>query len=314
MSASSILIGVSQFGGYEPDPMKKLQRLHQAIPNPHGRRLTAEEVIALAEPCVGIIAGLEPLDRSVLSVLPNLRCISRVGVGVDIIDLSYAAERNIKVCVTPEAPTQAVAELAIGMIFDLLRSISLSDRTLRGGEWKRIQASQLAGKMVGVIGLGRIGRRISEMLQALQARVIGADPTPDQSWCETRKIPVMPLKNLLAQSDIVTLHLSTAPGNSHLLGTQELASMKKGAYLVNLSRGGVIDEAALYQALRSGHLKGAAIDVFAKEPYQGPLATLDQVILTPHIGSFTQESRALMEHEAVDNLLKYLELSHAGAR
>lgn len=314
MSSAKVFVGVSQFGGYEPDPLKKLQAHCETIANPHGRRLTADEVIALAGDCIGIIAGLEPLKRPVLSALPELRCISRVGVGVDNIDLSYAAENHIEVCVTPEAPTQAVAELAVGFIFDLLRSISRSDRAVRQGEWLRIKAAELAGKTVGVIGLGRIGRRVSDILQGLQARVLGCDPAPDLTWCQTRGIPVLSLEELLAQSDIATLHLSTTPGSPPLLGTREFSLMKRGAFLVNLSRGGVVDEEALYQSLLKGHLGGAALDVYASEPYRGPLATLDQVILTAHVGSFTQESRALMEHQAVDNLIRHLENRIAGPR
>ena len=309
-----IFVGVSQFGGYTPDPLAKLQKRYQIIPNPHGRRLTAEEVVALAQDSVGIIAGLEPLQRPVLSALPNLRCISRVGVGVDNIDLPYAAERKIAVCTTPDAPTQAVAELAVGFIFNLLRSVSRSDRALRRNEWTRIKAMELAGKTVGVVGLGRIGRRVSEMLQNLQAHVIGCDPTPDTVWCQARGIPVLPLHALLAQSDIVSLHLSPQAGAPPLLGAAQLQQMKAGSYLINLARGGTVDEAALYAALESGHLAGAALDVFAQEPYRGPLTKLEQVILTAHIGSFTQESRTLMEQQAADNLLLALEEAHAGTR
>ena len=185
---------------------------------------------------------------------------------------------------------------------------------MRRGEWPRIKAMELAGKTVGVVGLGRIGRRVSEMLQSLRARVIATDPAPDLDWCRSRDIPIHPLKDLLNQSDVVTLHLSIKAGQPPLLGPKELTWMKPNAYLVNLSRGGTVDEDALLHALSENRLAGAALDVYAKEPYQGPLAGLEQVILTAHVGSFTQESRALMEHEAVDNLLKQLENGHASPR
>lgn len=314
MSQSRILISVSQFGGYQPDPTEKLRVHFQVVKNPHGRRLAAEEIVALAASCEGLIAGLEPLSRSVLEALPALRCISRVGIGVDTIDLVYAKERGITVCTTPDAPTQAVAELTLGLILNLLRHVSRMDRQMRRTVWEKLKGVELSGKTVGVIGLGRIGRRVAELLLKLNARVIGSDHMHDPQWAARMGIAVLPLNELLKRSEILTLHASKEPGMPPILKAEELAQLKPGAFLVNVARGGLVDEEALLQALQTGHIAGAALDVFEREPYKGPLASLEQVILTPHVGSLTQESRALMEHEAADNLINILGSKHANAR
>jgi D-3-phosphoglycerate dehydrogenase len=269
--------------------------------------MTAQEVIEVAEGCAGIISGLEPLNRDVIHALTSLRCISRLGSGLDNVDLTAAQEHGVTVKNTPMAPVRAVAEMALGLILDLLRGLSRHDRRIRSGTWKKEPGKLLSESVVGVLGLGRIGRAVAEMLSGLGAQVRGTDPALSPAWAEKTGLIPVPLPRLLEVSDVVTIHVSRGPGEPPLIGAAELSAMKPGACLVNLSRGQVVDEDALFRALTEGPLAGAALDVFCSEPYQGPLTELDNVILTPHIGSSTYETVQSMERQAVENLIEVLE-------
>jgi len=306
---SRILITTSSFGKDDPSPLDSLRDAgYEVIVNPHGRKLSEDEVayLLLEVKPVGMIAGVEPLTAQVLEQTEGLQAISRCGVGLDNVDLTAAMEKSIVVLNTPDGPTQAVAELTVGLIFDLLRRISFLDRELRKRNWRKETGSLLQDKKVGIIGLGRIGKRVAELLVALGAKVAGTDVKPDFEWLQTSQIPLFSLEELLKESEIFCLHVAYTADNKYLIGRREIEAMRKGAYLLNLSRGGVIDENALYLALTSGHLSGAALDVFDQEPYTGPLANLDNVILTPHIGSYARESRLEMETQAVRNMLSAL--------
>lgn len=309
-----VLLAVSTIEG--PEEMKARLRSagFEVKENPWGRRLTAEEVVALGNDCVGLIAGLEPLSRDVLSQLPMLRCISRVGVGADNVDKVYARDRGIDVRITPDAPVRSVVEYTLGVLLSLVRHVPSADRDVRGGTWKRRLGIQVAGRTVGVIGLGRIGKGVAKALVALGANVVATDSAPDTSWCAAHAVRLVSLAELLSLSDVVTLHALTPAGAPPLLGAAELRAMRKGAYLVNTARGGLIDETALQECLVSGHLSGAALDVFEQEPYKGTLRTLENVILTPHVAAHTKESREQMETEAVANLIESLRQTHAHAR
>lgn len=271
--------------------------------NPHGRRLTENEVTdLLTEDVQGMIAGVEPLTRTVLAGAKSLKVISRCGIGLDSVDLAAANEFGIKVRNTPGAPVTAVAELTVGLILDLLRRVTQADRMIRQGQWKQIMGNLLSFQKVGIIGYGRIGRQVGELLHTFGATIFACDRllinTPDYvNRCD--------LDDLLHESDIVTLHVPFEPG-PHLIGRREILSMKPGAFLVNAARGGLVDEQALYDALTSGHLAGAAIDTYESEPYRGTLIGLSQVVLTAHMGSYAKESRVQMEQEAAQNLLTEL--------
>lgn len=271
--------------------------------NPFGRKLSQEEVVRMGKDCIGIIAGLEPLNTEVLEKLSSLRCISRCGTGLDNIDMETAERLGIAVTSTPDETTRAVAELTIGLIMDIMRGISLHDRKVRSGSWQQQVGNLLLGKRVGVLGLGRIGRMVAEMLIALKANVVGTDIEPDQDWLKASMVSMLTMEQLIKESEILTIHISYKPENRHLIGQREIGAMRTGAYLVNMSRGGVVDEDALYESLTNGHLRGAALDVFSEEPYSGRLCQLDNVVLTPHIGTYTRESRRGMEKQAVINLI-----------
>jgi D-3-phosphoglycerate dehydrogenase len=219
--------------------------------------------------------------------------------------MNWARRTGIKVVNTPDAPTLAVAELTIGMILNLLRKISLMDKELKNGTWKKRMGNLLKGKKVGIIGFGRIGQKVAKLLSVFECELSYHDPYLSDGLLNLDNLP---LEELLGWADIVSIH---ACGNKTIIGEKEISLMKKGSWLINTSRGDSIDEEALYNSLKKGYLRGAAVDVFNEEPYYGKLTELDNIILTPHIGSYAVESRAEMEKEAVVNLLKELELPGA---
>lgn len=305
-----ILITTSSFGAADSAPLSRLRkRGFEVVLNPHGRKLTeaeALELIRMHDPA-GIIAGVEPLTYDVMAAATRLKAISRAGIGMDSVDMAAAAELGIVVRNTPDAPTQAVAELTLCMILALLRKVRLSDAGIRRGEWVRPMGNLLAGRTVGLVGCGRIGMRLSALLEPFGCAIIGTDPCPSDSAC----FPLTPLSELLERSHIISLHLPYSAGVHHLIDAPALARMRPDAILINTSRGGLVDEQALAQALSENRIAGAGIDCFEAEPYDGPLRDLPGTLLTSHIGSYAQEGRILMEHQAVDNLIEALETAGA---
>ncbi len=293
-----ILLGPSTFGELDASPLKRLKDAGWSIiENPYKRKLTKPELLnILADDVVGIIAGLESLDREVMQA-SNLKVISRCGSGMTNVDIQSANEFGIKICSTPYGPTEAVAELTLGALLNLLRMISLMDRELHRGSWKKKIGVQLEGKTVAIVGFGRIGKRFSELLKPFNLSLIVVDPFV-QDYNE--KYPILTLEEALPKADIISFHLS---GEDTLLSTKEFKLIKPGAYLLNAARGGVIDEMELEEALKKGIIKGAWLDTFEQEPYTGPLKKYNQVLLSPHIGSYTLECRRSMEMESVENLI-----------
>ena len=262
--------------------------------NPFAARLTEEQVIdLLGTNTIGLIAGLEPLTKNVLQAAKSLKVIARVGTGLDSVDLVAAKELEIAVLNTPDAPTKAVAELTIAHILGLLRHVSQADRQVRAGVWKGLMGSLLETKTVGIVGFGRIGKRVATLIAAFGASVIISDAQVKSSDFEN-----VGLDELCARSDIVSLHLPYSQATHHIIDEKRMNLMKKGSFIVNISRGGLVDEAMLLVALKSGHLAGAALDCFEQEPYEGELRNFENVQITAHMGSYARETRDLMEQEA----------------
>lgn len=279
---------------------------YEVINNPYGRKLTEDEVIELANDCVGIVAGVEPLTPRVMDALPRLKCISRVGVGMDNVDLEYAQQKGIIVVNTPDGPTRGVAELTLAMTLSLLRRIPQADAALHQRKWKKQIGNLFLGKTVGIVGLGRIGKMVAEMFRALGNPVVGYDPFANEQWAREKGVELASFEDVLNQAEILTLHIPGNKDKSPVVGESELTKMKDGAFLINIARGGVVDETALYEALKNGKLAGAAIDVYTKEPYDGPLCDLDNIIMTPHLGSYAKEGKLQMEIDACQNLINAL--------
>ncbi len=302
---SKFVISTSSFDVNNNRHVQRLiQEGLQVVTNPHGRKLTEDEIIELlAGDVIGMVAGIEPLTERVLASTNSLKVISRCGTGMDSVDLAAAKQHGIAVFNTPEAPAQAVAELTLGLMLATLRRIGKIDRSLRKGEWLRTPGHLLAAQTVGIVGLGHIGRRVARLCQAFDAKVIAYDPYVSQPLAD---VTLMPLAQLLAEANLVSLHLPYSADVHHLLDTKALASMKPGSIVINAARGGLVDEVALDEALNSGHLSAAALDAFEQEPYQGPLLNNDNIVVTAHIGSLAKEARQNMEAEAAENLLQGL--------
>ena len=299
-----VLTSPSSFGQVGKAPFELLTESgFEIINNPYGRKLTEDEVIELAKDCVGIVAGVEPLTARVMDALPQLKVISRVGIGMDSVDLEYAKQKGIIVNNTPDGPTRAVAELTLGMTLSLLRRIPQADAALKNKEWKKQTGNLILDKKIGVIGLGRIGKLVSTLFRGIGNPVIGFDPYADAEWAAKNGVELADLETVLKSADIITLHVPGNADKSPVIGAEQLKLIKPTALLINISRGGIVAEDALFEALSTGKLGGAAIDVFDQEPYAGPLTELDNVVLTPHIGSYAEEGKLLMEIEAVKNLI-----------
>ena len=302
---SKLVISTSSFNVKENSSLNHLVNsgMH-IVRNSYKRKLTEDEAIELlGEDTIGMIAGIEPLTERVFSSAKNLKVISRCGAGLDSVELAAAKLHGIAVFNTPEAPAQAVAELTIGLMLTALRRICQTDRLLRTNEWPRMQGQLFAAQTVGIIGLGHIGKRVARLSQAFDAEIIAHDPHIDPT---SYGIESVSLEELFVKADIISLHIPYTTDTHHLLDAKSIACMKPGAIIINAARGGLIDESALDEALTSGHLGMAALDVFEQEPYYGPLIKNDKIILTSHIGSLAKESREYMELEAAENLLKGL--------
>lgn len=297
-----IAITTSSFAQFSDEPLRMLKAVGlEHVLNPFGRKLTEEETIDLLNGCVGVAAGTEPLTERVMDSLPELRIISRCGTGIDNVDLKAAKKRKITVLNTPDGPNLAVAELTLALALNLLRKVAQMDRELRRGLWKKRMGNTLKGKKLGIIGFGRIGQAVASVFAPHGVEVAFNDPV-----VESETYPKMSVNELLSWADILSLHCSKSGGECSLFTTEQLLTMKIGSWIINASRGGIVDEGVLYDLLKSGHLAGAAIDVFEREPYDGPFKELDNVILTPHIGSYAVESRILMEIDTIKNLVEAL--------
>jgi len=295
-------ITTSSFAQFSEEPLRLLDVAGIAyVLNPHGRKLTENEAISLLNGCIGVVAGTEPLTRPLMKALPDLSVISRCGTGMDNVDIAAAEKKSITVRNTPDGPTLAVAELTLGYALDLLRQITRMNCELRGGAWKKRMGHTLKGKKLGIIGFGRIGQAVASVFAPLGVEVAFNDPVAESD--DYRKMGV---NDLLAWVNILTFHCSKTGGECSLFTSEQLRTIKPGSWVINASRGGIVNEDALYGMLKSGHLSGAAVDVFEQEPYNGPLKELDNVILTPHIGSYARESRIQMEIDAVKNLVAAL--------
>ncbi|WP_243544294.1 phosphoglycerate dehydrogenase [Pseudodesulfovibrio tunisiensis] len=310
--ADTILITTSSFGRFDETPLKALRDagFHVVI-NPHGRKLTEAEAEALNREHhpVGILAGVEPLTRTVMAAGGRLRAIARCGIGMDSVDSEAARALRIDVTNTPDAPTQAVAEITLGAILCMLRGIHSSCAAIRAGKWERPMGALLSFRTVGLLGMGRIGSRLAELLAPFGCRILGHDPHADAP----HGVEQVEFPQLLAESDVLSLHIPFSEATRHIIGRDAIRAMKPGARLVNYARGGLVDEAALDQALTDGHLAGAALDCFENEPYSGPLTRHESVVLTGHVGSYAREGRIIQETQAAHNLLASLAAERGGS-
>jgi D-3-phosphoglycerate dehydrogenase len=276
--------------------------------NPVGRRLTEHELIQLIPSASILIAGTEPISARAMDAAPGLRLIARVGIGLDNVDLAAARERGIAVTYTPDAPAPAVAELTVGLMIDLLRHVSRADRMMHSKQWNRFLGRRLDGLTIGVVGVGRVGKRVIRILKGgfPNISIVANDLQPEASFGEQFDVKWTDKRDLYLAADIITFHLPLTAVTRHLITQREIETMRPSVYLINTSRGEIIDESALASALLSGRIAGAAIDVFEHEPYSGPLTEIEHCILTCHMGSMSEDCRAAMETEAVEDVLRFM--------
>lgn len=302
---SKILITTSSFGKYSKIPLSRLKEAgFDIIMNPHGRVLDEEEALALyTDDICGVIAGTEKISAKLIQEAKNLKVISRCGTGIDNIDLDTTKKMGIRIYNTPDGPTVAVAELTVALILNLLRKVNTMNKELKEGQWNKKMGNLLSSKKVGIMGFGKIGQKVAELLSSFGVELAYYDVIHKSSLA---KICFKEKEDLLSWADIITLHLSKSKDNKPVLGHKELNLMRSDAWFINTSRGGIVDEKALEDYLRDKKIAGAALDVFEDEPYKGALSELDNVIITPHIGSYAKEARVNMEIEVVENLIKGL--------
>jgi len=280
----------------------------EVIYNPTGKPLTSAEVGQLLPGIDGYIAGLDGIDANALKSADKLKVIARYGVGVDNVDLAEAQKKGIVVTNTPGANSVSVAELALGLILALARQIPEAVEAVHQGKWPRYSGTSLEGKTIGILGLGAIGKQLARRLSGFDCKIMAFDPFADALFAKENHIELAPLDDVSAQSDFLSLHVPLLPETRGIVNGNFLSKMKKGSFLINTSRGEVVDEDALLHAIQSGHIKGAGLDAFITEPPDpmNQLLTLPQVIATPHLGAQTDGATSNMGWLAMRDCLAVL--------
>jgi len=265
--------------------------------------LQGDELVALLRGHDRAIVGLERVDEEVLSQLPDLKVISKYGVGLDGLDVPAIARRGIKLGWTGGVNRRSVAELTLAFALAMFHRVPECDVALRRGHWQKLVGRQLSGRTVGIIGCGFVGKEVVALLAPFECRVLAHDIRDYPDFYQTHRVTPVPLKPLLQESDVVSIHVPLDRSTTGMIGAAQLADMRPGAFLINAARGGLVDEDALAAALESGHLAGAACDVFAMEPDANPrLLALPTFLGTPHIGGSSQEAQLAMGRAAIDGL------------
>jgi D-3-phosphoglycerate dehydrogenase len=302
-----VLITTVPFGQHDSTPFDLLGRAGvEHVLNPLGRRLKEHELADLIGDYDAMIAGTEPITDHVMSHARRLKLIVRVGIGLDSVDLHAARRRGIRVAYTPDAPAMAVSDLTIGLMISLLRQIHVSHDQMRRGHWHRHFGRRLGEVTVGIIGLGRIGTGVLRRLQGFGAPpVLVSDIRRTRALENAFRFTWADTETVLRSADVVTVHVPLTARTRDMIRREQLEMMKPDAVLINTARGGIVNENDLYDVLKSGHLAGAAIDVFEHEPYDGRLREIDRCLLTAHMGSMSIDCRTRMEVEATAEAVRF---------
>lgn len=304
-----VLVTPTSYGRFDPSLKEDLETaVGRVTYNKTGKPLTSAQLLDLLPDVDGYIAGLDEIDAAALAVAGHLQVIARYGVGVDGVDLLAAKAKQIVVTNTPAANAKSVAELTIALILNLARPVAFAADQVRQGAWPRTRGVTLEGRTVGIVGLGAIGKEVARRLAGFDCRLLAFDVQQDAAFAAANGIEYVALDELLPAADFVSLHVPLLPQTRGLVDAAFLAQMKPGSYLVNTSRGEVIDEEALAAALAAKHLAGAALDAFQTEPppADAPLLAFTQVIPTPHMGAHTDGATNAMGRMALDDCLAVL--------
>ena len=279
----------------------------EIIFNTEERPLTEDELIPLLKDCDGCVAGLDHFTRKVIQNVSGLKVISRYGVGVDSVDLEAAREKGVAVCNTPGANSNAVADLTFGLLLCLARNLLFLDKNLREDKWLRLTGIELYGKTLGIIGLDAVGKAVAKRASGFSMKILAYDPFINSEYAKANGIINASFDDVTREADFLSLHLPLTKETRNIISGETMKAMKKGAIIINTARGGLIDEKAAYELLKSGHLGGLGLDAFEMEPPPAQeLFTLDNVVLTPHTGAYTAEAMANMADMAVQNLIDVL--------
>jgi D-3-phosphoglycerate dehydrogenase len=305
------LITTVPFGDKNRLPLELLENAGiEYLINPHNKKLTEEELADLVPDFDVIIAGTELITDRVMARGSKLKLISRVGIGLDGVDLMAAKRRGIRVSYTPDAPAPAVAELTLGMMLTLLRSVHVANGQMHQGRWQRIFGRRLAETTIGIIGVGRIGARVLRRMVGFGTpRILVNDIMPNHELnreLKEFKLEWVTKEQIYKEADIISLHLPLTHLTKNMIRREQLLGMKPDAMLINTARGGIINENDLYDVMMQGHLSGVAIDVFDNEPYSGKLAEIERCLLTAHMGSMSVDCRTRMEIEATEEAVRFL--------
>lgn len=290
-----ILVGPVRFAELCPDACEALEGAgHELILNTSTAPLSHEELLELVSDVDAGIVGMESWGGKVIASASQLQILSKLGVGTDNIDLSACRARGIDVTNAPGANSNAVAELAVGLMLACSRHILAQDRTIRSGGWDRLTGIELTGKVIGLLGFGHASQCLARRLSGFEPRLIAYDPYADPATASALDVELLPLREVLGSSDFLSLHLPHTPETHHLLSDREFASTKHGVIVINTSRGGIVDEEALGRALLGGRVRAAGIDVWETEPVplHHPLLLLDNVVATCHGAADTSEAYA----------------------
>jgi len=295
----------------EVDPILNKILVDNGLKVSYEPTITSEQILEkISNFSIVIVRSRTTITKEMIEKAKNCKIIARVGVGLDNIDEDAAKTKDIRVINAVEGAMNAVAELVLGLMLSLARQTARGDRAIRNGKWlkKELKGTELRGKYLGIIGLGNIGKRLGRLARALNMNIIGYDVVPiDEEFSKEVGLLKADLNTLLQSSDYISIHVPLLDSTYHLLDAQKMSTMKKTAKIINTSRGGVVDEDALYDALKNGALGGAALDVFEKEPAIGnKLAELDNVILTPHIGAQTKEAQSLAANVIAEKIIQIL--------
>lgn len=302
------LITTVPFGERNRLPIEQLEAAGiEYLINPIGRKLKEDELAAMVADFDVLIAGTEAITDKVMGSASRLKLISRVGIGLDGVDLLAAERRGIQVSYTPDAPAPAVAELTIGLMLALLRSVHVANAQMHRGEWQRHFGRRIPEVTIGIIGAGRIGGRVLRRLAGFGSpRILVNDVHPDQKVAPELKLEWVDKEEIYRLADVISLHVPLTVQTKNMIRREHLLQMKPDAMIINTSRGGIINERDLADVLLTGHLSGAAVDVFEQEPYTGALAQVERCLLTSHMGSMSVDCRTRMEIEATEEAVRFL--------
>lgn len=301
-----VFVSTHPFSVTSPLPMQTLKDngIDVAV-NTFGRKLTSAELAQEIKDADALVAGTENITEEVFKNAPNLKLISRVGVGLDGVDFDLCRKYGVRVAYTPEAPTLAVAELCMGMMLDMGRKLSETNKNIRNGVWHRHMGMLLYGKTIGIIGMGRIGKSLAHMLSGFNVKILAHDIAPDIIYGRLNQITFTDKATLLKNSDVVSVNLPLKKDTRDFITKKDMDMMQPHALLINTARGGIVNEDDLYDALKEKKIAGAAVDVYVDEPYKGRLMEFDNTILTCHMGASTIDSRTDMELQSVEEAVRF---------